>query len=287
MNWTGADVPKEPFGFSNSPRDGAGSLDWQYPTPAANPDFLLAASTDFDLDSMGLTLKYGLPTPPISSDLKNLALNLPESTPARKDQDSVIAHFPDSVDQDGSRDQSSLLDRSAINNNNKNATSNTSQCMSACTKVIEHLEKKMHDNCVALDEVLRVGKVFVGEIERILNLDACRESGNCLLLVSVAINQITSLFEANIGSDHVPLGTLSTVPSLVFGSFQVDPEEQIAFCTRIISKEIRRCRQVLETLISTLLQFSAQAAQNVGLSKQWFTSTARRLDALIAIVEEQ
>jgi hypothetical protein len=139
MNCTGADVPKEPFSLSNSPWDGAGSLDWRYPTPAANPDFLLPAPTDFDLDSMGLTLKYGLPTPPISSDLKNLALNLPESTPARKDQGSVIAHFPDSVDQDGSRDQPSLLDRSAIIINNKNATSNTIQCISACTKVIEHL----------------------------------------------------------------------------------------------------------------------------------------------------
>jgi hypothetical protein len=145
----------------------------------------------------------------------------------------------------------------------------------------------MYDSSVALDEVLRVSKVSVGEIERILSLDACRESGNCLLLVSVAINQITSLFETNIGSDHVPLGTLSTVPSLVFGSFQVDPEEQIAFCTRIISKEIRRCRQVLATLSATLQQFSAQAAQSVGLNKQWFISTTRRLDALIAAVEEQ
>lgn len=171
--------------------------------------------------------------------------------------------------------------------NTTSAASRSSQCMSACTKLIEYLEKRVHNNSIALDEVLRVSKVSVGEIERILNLDACRESANYLLLVSVAINQITSLFEANIRSGNVSLGTLSMVPSLVFGSFEVDPEEQIAFYTRIVGKEIRRCRQVLENLSGTLQHFSAQTAQSVGLNKHWFTSTARRLDALIAVVEEQ
>jgi hypothetical protein len=289
MNWSNADAQEETFGFLDSPWDGGSSLDWQYAIAAADSDFFLPPSTDFDLDSMGLNIKHGLLTPPVGSDSRSFASNAPHSAAATKDQDNGIAQFPSSVEEDGSQDRLSLLDCSAIVNgkNTTSVASRSSQCMSACAKLIEDLEKRAHNNSIALDEVLRASKISVGEIERILNLDACRDSANYLLLLSVAINQITSLLEANIHSSDILLGTLNMVPTIVFGSFQADPEEQIAFCTRIISKEIRRCRQVLESLSRTLKHFSAQTVQSVGLNKHWFTSTARRLDALIAIVEAQ
>jgi hypothetical protein len=289
MNWSNADAQEETFGFLDSPWNGASSLDWQYAISAADSDSFLPPSTDFDLDSMGLNIKHGLLTPPISSDPRNFASKVPHSTSATEHQDNGIAQFSNSVKEDGSQDRPSLLDRSAIMNG-KNTTSVASrsiQCMSACAKLIEDLEKRAHNNSIALDEVLQISKTSVGEIERILNLDACRDSANHLLLLSVAINQITSLLEANIRSCDVSLSTLNTVPTVVFGSFQADPEDQIAFCTRIIGKEVRRCRQVLESLSRTLQHFSAQTVQSVGLNKHWFTSTARRLDALVAVVEEQ
>ena len=289
MNWSNGDAQNEPFSCPNSPWDGGNSLSWQYAASTTDSDFLMPLPTDLELDSLGLNIKHGLLTPPVSSDSTDFASRIQDFTAVRKDEENVVAILPNSGEQDGYRDRPSLLDRCAIMNGKDitSTASRSSQWISRCTKLIDFLEKRLRNNPIALDEFLRVSKVSVGEIESIINSDACKESTNCLLLVSVAMNQITSLFEANIRSDDVLLGVRSMMPSLVFGSFQVDQEEQIAFWTRIVGKEIGRYRQVLGQLSATLQQFPAHLTQGVGLNKQWFTSTAWRLDALIAVVEEQ
>ena len=145
---------------------------------------------------------------------------------------------------------------------------------------------KINDDSTALDEVMRINKASVCEIARIMNLEEFKESASCPLLISIAMGQIIALFESSIRSEGFSQTGLGALPHLRFGTFQVDPEEQIALRAHIICNELRRSIQVLETLSSTLRNASAQAVQNASIHKQWSADMARRLEALIVAVEE-
>jgi hypothetical protein len=161
-----------------------------------------------------------------------------------------------------------------------------SQCVSACTTIIEHLDVKIQADVTALDEVLDVNKTAVREIARIMSLEQYKESASCPQLISIALGQIITLFESCIHSVGFPLNNLNTIPRFHFGAFQFDREEQLSLCAHIICKELRRCSQVLATLKSTLRNPLMQDAESVILYDRWSANMGRRLETLITTVEE-
>lgn len=116
---------------------------------------------------------------------------------------------------------------------------------------------------------------------------------------------MTTLFENNISGMNSLLHSLPTsvakMPSLHFGSFQADQEDQLAFCARLICREIQRCRQLLNLMNGIFQQqqqqqqyslptnipssSSAHSKSTVDLlPKQWFLASAARLDSLVASI---
>ena len=171
---------------------------------------------------------------------------------------------------------------------------NAGQCISLCTQIISHLESQISDSSLAVDGVLRISKSCISGLLHITSLDSCKANPNCFLLLCVAVNQMTTLFENNIPAMSSLLNSLSvsTLPSLLFGSFQVDHEDQLAFCARLLYREIQRCRQLLDRIsdIHDHHQQQSQEPNNVAdstaslLQKQWFLVSAGRLDGLVAAV---
>lgn len=162
--------------------------------------------------------------------------------------------------------------------------SSCSQCMLACTKLIDFLDLTIQDDSKGVDDVMRVNRASVCEITRIMNTAEYRDSASCPLLISVVMGQIISLFESSIRSEGFPPSNL-ILPRLRFGSFQVDPQEQITLRVHIICKELQRCSQALKVLCVTMRNRSTQVVQSGSLHKQWSADMARRLEALIAAVE--
>jgi len=252
------------------------------------PDFPTPSSSDFNLHmlSLGLTVD-GLQSPSTSNDYNSISTsaNVTKSPAAPHRQQRGLQHFPAT----GSKGRPKVCTPPHLPSPPcilERRHSSSSRCILACTKMIEYLDMKIHDDPTALDEVMRVNKASVCEIARIMNVEEYKESASCPLLISIAMGQIVTLFESSIRSKDFPPNSLSALPRLRFGSFQVDQEEQLALRTHIICKELRRSIQTLKTLSFTQRNPSTQAVQSGSLHKQWSADMARRLEVLIAAVEE-
>lgn len=178
------------------------------------------------------------------------------------------------------------------------STGNAGQCISLCTLIIAHLDSHSGNSNLGLDGVLRISKSCISGLLHITSLESCQANPNCLLLLCVAVNQMSTLFETHIpATDSLPSNSfsVSTLPSLLLGSFQVDHEDQLAFCTQLVCREIQRCRQLLDRIrgIHHLQLQQQQQSQKPNdtatsaaslLQKQWFLTVAGRLDSLVAAV---
>lgn len=123
-----------------------------------------------------------------------------------------------------------------------------------------------------MDDILSINRTSLLELIQVMERPSFKEaSSNCLLLISVAMNQVVALFDSIIQSEDSPSGTAIGVPHLLFGSFPVDREEQVAFCSRLILREIMRCKEALTKLSGLLGHFSMQEVQSVGLNKHWLS----------------
>ena len=86
------------------------------------------------------------------------------------------------------------------------------------------------------------------------------------------MNQIIALFESQIATMDNIQNTVcdsTTVPSLLFGSFHIDPADQLAFCKRLVGREIQRCRQLLDRMSGLHRHYELQQEQQ-GLSNTTF-----------------
>ena len=283
------DEPSEPYDHSAFDSDAASFVDFQdsdsslhlssYPSPN-----FPASCADFDFKIPPLSFPIdGLHTPPMNeydhvpmpaSYAKNMTtlhrqhlglLNLPTpkastAPPTRTSSPSLCEPQPPASDSRG--------------------------CISACNEIIEYLDSQIHSDLTALDSVMRVNKTAVTELSRILTLPDCRSSASCPLLMCIAADQIVTLFECSIrSSDGLPgAHTLHAMPDLRFGFFPVDPEEMVALRAHVITKELRRSLQVLETLHLALRNPALQSVPSVSLHKQWTIDMAHRLRGLVGAV---
>lgn len=313
MNWVALGTQSPFFDPSNVAQFGLDSFCWQQPSPNKNGNASLTSPIGFNTDMMSLSFNTHRTTPNIGYEESDgnqplLELHTPQSTrqqspPQQQQQQKSIfpgsqSHYSDSIElSDPSNQSSPSYNQSIASANSTNSTtSNANQCISLCTQIIVHLESQMNDSSLGLDGVLRISKSCMNDLLRITTLESCKANLNCLLLLCVAVNQMTTLFENNIGVKKFLLDPLcgSTLPSLLFGTFQVDQEDQLAFCTRLICREIQRCRQLLDRMSgmnhnhqqqqqSDHSNKSAHSTANL-LQKQWFLASLERLDSLIAAV---
>lgn len=127
----------------------------------------------------------------------------------------------------------------------------------ALCKIISVLEAHLRAKSSAIDEVMRVNKACMTDIMRIRAMEEYKMCKSCGMLVSTALDLIMSLYEGGISEgvqapSRNPLFRApqqeSALPSLQFGVFQLDRDEQINFSNRIISKELQRSIQLIRTL---------------------------------------
>ncbi|KAI9880685.1 MAG: hypothetical protein M1830_001318 [Pleopsidium flavum] len=296
VDWANMGEHREPYDLSGFDGDINGFLgcqeterDVDQASRHTGSDFPTPSPSDFSLNMLSLGLTTDSPqSPSISNDCDNLSAstNVTKHSAALHRQQRGLQQYPN-TSSEGRIQVSTPPYLPSPPYTQERRHGNSGRCISACTKIIEYLDIKIHDDSIALDEVMRVNKASVCEIARIMNVEGYKESTTCPLLISIAMGQIVTLFESSIRSKGFPSNSLSASPRLRFGSFQVDPEEQIALRAHIICKELRRSIQALKTLSFTLRNPSTQAAQSVTLHKQWSADMTRRLEALIAAVEER
>ena len=308
MNWATSDRQSPSFDLSDVGQAEPDSFCWQQPPPNENYITPIPSPLEFNTDIIPLDFNTQSTVPEASyeqGDGNQPLLEISRSPSTRQQQQQQKlkcphsqSHYSDSICPANLSDQSALSYNHSIAsaNSTDSSISNANEGISICTQIISQLESQICDSRLGLDGVLRISKSCISGLFQITNLESCKTNPNCLLLLCVAVNQITTLFENNIPAMNSLLTTLSVskLPSLLFGSFQVDQEDQLAFCTRLICREIQRCRQLLDRMSSMYhhhqqQQQSYQPNNSVHsiaslLQKQWFLASAGRLDSLVAAV---
>ena len=162
------------------------------------------------------------------------------------------------------------------------------QCIQACSKVMEYLDRVAQKDTLPLDEVMHVNKTFISAIARIMALDKSEKSACCPLLISITMDQMITLFESIFfQSKPITESKMDVLaPQLRLGSFQIDAEEHAEMRAYIICRELRKCKQTLESLATMLQRPEMQRVQSLTLHKQWVGEMARRLESLVMTVEE-
>lgn len=294
LDWAQAtDESSDPYDLSAFDSDAASFLDFQdsdsslhissHPSPSFPPH-----CPDFDFQIPQLTFPVdGLQTPPINEYDK-----VPPQASYTKNMTTLHRHklglLNPATPKDSPKASTAPPTRASspcIPERQQSASSSRG-CISACNEIIEYLDSQIHSDLTALDAVMRVNKTAATELSRILALPECRASASCPLLICIAADQMVTLFECSIRShDGLPgAHTLHVMPDLRFGFFQVDPDEMVALRAHIITKELRRSLQVLETLILALRDPALQSVPSVSVHKQWTTDMAHRLRGLIGAV---
>lgn len=153
--------------------------------------------------------------------------------------------------------------------------------MSLCGQT-RRLEGRLHDRLGTLDEVMKLNKTCLAEIVEVLGLRKdtgrmCRCS--CAVMVT-CLDTMLVLFEdvvKNTGLDPQGGGE-ARMPSLHFGVFELDPEEQAGITRRILGKELQNYRKVVRRLASTFQGPSSDTFHK--LMGQWCLSLTNRVDKL-------
>lgn len=289
MKWAALNTQSPFFDPSNVAQPEMDSCCWQGPLRNSNHNRSVVSPLGSSNDMVSL---LELPTARPTGQL---------SPPPQQHHKSICpgsqSRYSNSIGLSDSSDQfspSNLFVAGA--NSTDSPNSNANQSISLCTQIIVYLESQMSDNSLGLDGILRISKTCMNDLLRITTLKSCQANPNCLLLLCVAVNQMITLLENSIGAKTSPLDPLcgSTLPSLLFGTFQVDQEEQLAFCTRLICREIQRYRQLLDRMKGMNqihhgqqqcdhFDKSAHSTANL-LQEEWFLTSLERLNSLIVTV---
>ena len=139
-----------------------------------------------------------------------------------------------------------------------------SQCILACTQIIANLENYIITDLKALDIILGIIKKAVDTLNKLINVQQDSRSFRCQALFGVIMYQIIELLEAGCagflvehtngatqGLDKLDsIGTGGYLPSLGFGTFQIDAEDQRSWRAQIVLKELRQSSEILQKIVS-------------------------------------
>ncbi|KAK0617485.1 hypothetical protein B0T14DRAFT_525292 [Immersiella caudata] len=188
------------------------------------------------------------------------------------------------------------------------------QLMSLCC-MANGLEARLRSRTGSLDEIMKLNKACLAEVVRLTSsatvtatttttttaisasdLKQGREVCRCALaMITTCLDIMLRLFEDVVRSSGLDDGHDGTgsdgprpdirMPSLQFGVFELDPQEQLVITRRILTRELHNYRDVVWTI--GLLFEEASSADFYGkLMTQWCLSLTARLGRLLAKLEK-
>lgn len=300
MRWPAPDGQSQHLDLSSNNPGRPGALPSQQPPPRKSG--IIPLPSPLDLTSLGFPTHDLSPNANCEvSDRNRVPLKFVGQTPSQKPQQTTTQlHSPylqsNSIEAADPSTETFTPYHMAVTSSTSTSIDITdaSQCIFICTQIISQLESQTNDRNLGLDRVLNVSKSCISGLLQITTREACKTNLNCLLLLCVAANQATTLFEKKIPEMNTLLKPvpIPTLPSILFGSFQVDQEDQLAFCNRLICRETQRCRQLLDRMRGIYYhhlqqqqshpsEYSPHSAASL-LQQQWFLALAGRLDCLVA-----
>ncbi|KAL4886427.1 hypothetical protein BJY04DRAFT_213195 [Aspergillus karnatakaensis] len=186
---------------------------------------------------------------------------------------------------------------------------NTKSAVLLAAEILEHLEEKISAGLSAIDEVLRINKEATQKINQLLKRADYTRSMGSLMVVVAAAHHVVSLFEvacedlyaSPCHDNHHALyrnrgGTLNRglklkiqgalhPPGIGFGSFLLDPQDQIALGARIICTELHRTLKMVQAL-SSPMQTGCFAPELAPMAVDgWLQDLNGRLRTLISGLE--
>lgn len=119
----------------------------------------------------------------------------------------------------------------------------------AICKIIEVLETRIQTKKTAIDDLLRINKECVATMVRVADSNNHTQCRSCLPLLSTALELAVTLYEtAAEVLTHSTASDVSGIPDVLIGVFHIEPEDQVMIFTNIVSKEVRKCLHIIETL---------------------------------------
>ncbi|KAK8003901.1 hypothetical protein PG989_003620 [Apiospora arundinis] len=127
-----------------------------------------------------------------------------------------------------------------------------SSSVTALCKIIQVLEKQIQDKKTSVDDVMRTNKECFTTVQRLMEEDDYKNCKSCPMLLSAALGLMVMLYEEAIKTPITPGAAAHAchgsgmMPNLVFGVFQIDPEDQVTIRSSIISKELHKFLRIIE-----------------------------------------
>ena len=302
IDWATFDRPSHDLELHNVSHAKPDNFYWPVPPPTKSWTSPLDSPPEFDQDMPPLLFESRSTAPkagcePTESNQPILDISKLPTTQPREQQQQQRPRFSHSYSDTSALTDTSLsyshsVSSATSSNSSTSSTSNANHCITLCTQIITHLDTHLNDRTLGLDGLLRLSKSCTSGLLHVTNLETSQTDPNVLLLLCVALNQLSALFETNVPTaTATDDSSAAAVPTLLFGSFQVEPEDRLALGARLLGREIQRCRQLLDR-IRRIHQLQQQqrsrepddAAAAGLLQKQWFSSLAGRLDRLVAAV---
>lgn len=174
-----------------------------------------------------------------------------------------------------------------------NAKERMVRLMALC-RMTYGLEARLGSRTGSLDEIMKLNKACLAEVV-LLTSGPARQSGQVrrcsLVLIATCLDIMLVLFEDVVRSSGLDARSSSsarpdtrTMPSLQFGVFELDPQEQFVITRRILARELHNYRDVVQTLAAELQDTSDDFCRK--LMAQWCLSLTGRLGQLLTSLEQ-
>ncbi|CAD6585413.1 MAG: hypothetical protein ASARMPREDX12_001991 [Alectoria sarmentosa] len=163
--------------------------------------------------------------------------------------------------------------------------------ISALGKIIGHLEGHIQNKAIGVDEVMRINKTCMTGITEIMNSEVFKSCKSCRMLILTAMDLVITLYEIGVSEDS--RSTLqSSQPqsidrsrtkqaSLLFGVFQLEPDDHVMLRNQIVRIELERCIQVIQIQSTELRDSSSDKSMpSHKIHQQWFSVIENRARVL-------
>jgi hypothetical protein len=160
----------------------------------------------------------------------------------------------------------------------------------ALCEMVRLLETQTHAQPTAVDEVMRLNQACIRDVSRISSKSEYMRCRSCPALISTIMELIVTRYEdvtrdQGHGRTSVIASSRPCAPSLQFGVFELDPDEQTLIRNRIICKEAQRCVKIIRTLKQLLVNKVATGndmSSQANALRNWYNGMEKRMTDLIA-----
>ena len=153
--------------------------------------------------------------------------------------------------------------------------------LNASMDLVARLDARQSEGPHAVDEMLAMNREAACKINEQIDLEGLTLSSTSSILLTAAAEHIVSSSEITIRAKRYEQ---CKMPCVDFGSFRIDPEEQKALQTRIISKELRLNIDMIRRLAGAVTQRQRSVQDRL---KRWLHELERRVETLIYMVENE